>query len=435
MLSLAGQRVLGFCVIVGGIIAIFLGVTKPNPFKETTTYYADFNSAQGLGPVGRDIRIAGVNSGTLTGVERIGDDARITLELNGDVELHRDARADMRPHTLFEGSSFVDLHTGSPTAPVLEPGGTIPVSQTTNYVTLDEALRVLRPEIRDSLRDLAEVGSKTLKGGAIRGIQQTLKNGPELTKNLHGPVRDAQGTHRVELTRAIAGMSETVDAVADREDDLIPLNQRLNRTAAALAIDGGVPLDRALAALPGALRELDAAAPSLTALVDRLDTFGVAVTPALPDLAAALHEGTPLLRRTIPLLRRTTPLIEDIGKVGKRVAAASPAIASLVADIGPVADTLGGSVLPTLLSPSREGAPTYEQLLATFTAADAVFRPYQTDNGSTPQNPLGEGHLWQIGTYGDSGTALGIPSPARCASIAAVDAEAAKQLKAAGYGC
>ena len=74
--------------------------------------------------------------------------------------LHRDATAAMRPHTLFEGSNFVDLSPGSPSAPLIEEGATIPRAQTRNYVTLDKALRVLRPDIRENLRTLAEVGSR-----------------------------------------------------------------------------------------------------------------------------------------------------------------------------------------------------------------------------------------------------------------------------------
>ena len=55
------------------------------------------------------------------------------------------------------------------------------------------------------------------------------------------------------------------------------------------------------------------------------------------------------------------------------------------------------AVLPVLLQDSRRGPPTYEQLLAMFAAADAVFRPYQ-ERG---QGPLGGGHVWNIGTYID----------------------------------
>ncbi len=102
----------------------------------------------------------------------------------------------MRPHTLFEGSSFIDLSPGSPSAPALEAGGRIPIEQTSNYVTLDEALRVLRPEVRESLRDLAAVGADTLRGKAVDGIQQSLANSPELMRDLRGPVRALQGRSR-----------------------------------------------------------------------------------------------------------------------------------------------------------------------------------------------------------------------------------------------
>ena len=115
------------------------------------------------------MRIAGVKVGTIGEVEREGDDVRVELILSEDYTLHKDARVDMRPHTLFEGSNFVDVSPGSPSAPVLEEGSTIPIEQTTNYVTLDQALRVLRPEIRKSLQDLAEVGSKNAQGRGDRG--------------------------------------------------------------------------------------------------------------------------------------------------------------------------------------------------------------------------------------------------------------------------
>ena len=137
-----------------------IGVTRPAPFKETHTYFAEFDSVQGLGSIGRDIRVAGVNVGTLGSVEREGDDAIVELVLEKDIPIHADARVDMRPHTLFEGSSFVDLHPGSPSAPELPEEELIPIEQTSNYVTLDEALRILRPEIRENLRELAATSAR-----------------------------------------------------------------------------------------------------------------------------------------------------------------------------------------------------------------------------------------------------------------------------------
>ena len=165
----------------------------------------------GFGAIGRDVRVAGVNVGEIGDVERDGDNAVVEIKLDEDIPLHTDARADMRPHTLFEGSSFIQLSPGSPSAPPLEPGGLIPIEQTSNYVTLDEALRILRPQIRESLGELAEVGAETLKGEAVTGIQTTLKNSPELMRDLRGPVRALQGARRIELEGCLLYTSDAAD--------------------------------------------------------------------------------------------------------------------------------------------------------------------------------------------------------------------------------
>lgn len=442
MLSLAAKRAIGLAAIVGGILIIFLGVTKPNPFADTRSVWAEFESAQGLGAIGRDVRLAGVNVGIIGEVKREGDNALIELVLNKDFPVHVDARAEMRPHTLFEGSSFIDLSPGSPSAPLLEDGEAIPVAQTDNYVTLDEALRVLRPEIRESLQDLAKAGSKTLKGGAVEGIQRTLKAGPKLTRNLKAPVRALQGSSRSELAGALRGMASTVDAVAEREDQLIPLAQRLNRTAAAVTVDDGAALDATLVALPGALQELRDGAPALTGLVDRLDRLAVAINPSLPALTTAVNRSTPLLESSIPVLERATPLIAGLRTIGRRVTAAVPTLGDLIVSLDPVVTIFGGSVLPALLAPSRQGQPTYQQVSALFTAADGVFSPYQTE----AQNPNGAGHLWSQGIYIDplselgpilgggaateAGAASGSDTP--CSTVAQISPDAAAQIEAMG---
>jgi phospholipid/cholesterol/gamma-HCH transport system substrate-binding protein len=438
MLSLAAKRMIGLAAIIGGILIIVLGVSQPNPFKDTRSFWVEFNSAQGLGAIGRDVRVAGINVGSVGEVEREGDNAVVEVIIEDEsIVVKSDARADMRPHTLFEGSSFIDLSPGSPSAPVLEPGERVPVEQTSNYVTLDEAVRVLRPEVREALRDLAGVGARTLRKGAIDGIRTTLKNAPELTRDLRGPMRALQGAKREELASAIQGMAKTVDAVAEREDDLIPLAQRVNRTSAALAVDGGQPLDAAVVALPPTLRELRDGAPALTGLIDRLDRFSVPVSAALPDFTEAIRGATPLLADSIPVLERLGPMIGDLRKISERLADASPTLGDLMKVLGPVSETFGESVLPVLLQDSRRGPATYKQLSALFAAADAVFKPYQTPE----QNPLGSGHFWNIGTYIDfTGPIQGFFSTpaedaaADCEQIDKLNPQFAKALQSNG-GC
>ena len=213
----AGRRLLGMGMILAIVVGITLATLRPDPFKDEHTYYAEFDSAQGIGRVDRDVRIAGINVGELGAITRDGDDVVIELDVDADVPVHEDALAEVRPHTLFEGSGFVDLEPGSPSAPLLPDGGTIPRARTRVYVSLDEALRVLHEPTREALRELADVGAKTLRGGAIEGIRRTLDAAPELTRDLGPTARALQGPEGDELSGAIRGLSKTVDDLAARE--------------------------------------------------------------------------------------------------------------------------------------------------------------------------------------------------------------------------
>lgn len=430
-MSLFGKRIAGIATIATVGVLLFLGVTRPNPFATEHGYWAVFDSAQGLGQIDRDVRVAGVKVGTIGDVERTGDDVRVELILFDDYVIHRDARVAMRPHTLFEGSNFVDLAPGSPGAPVLGEGEEIPMAQTSNYVTLDEALRVLRPEIRSSLRDLAQVGSRTLRGKAITGTQRTLKAGPELTRSLGPAARAAQGPGRRELAGAVAGLADTVDAVAQRERDLVPLVRGANRTVAGLTVDAAVPLDAALAELPATLRELEATAPTLTSLIDRLDGLATQVNPALPELALAVSEATPVLERSIPVLERATPLIRDARLIARRLAKSKRGLLKMFGLLpGPLA--LFDEALKVMNEPTVHGAPAYRQLVAGgFAGLDGSFRGYQTPSQAMKTNGQAPGHALRISTYlaPDFFTSL---ATVPCASVEPISADAADLLESLG---
>jgi virulence factor Mce-like protein len=424
--TVAGKRLAGIASLVVGALVLFIGVTKPKPFADEYVYWAEFDTAQGLGQIDRDVRIAGVKVGTIGEVVREGDDIRAELILAEEHTLHEDARVNMRPHTLFEGSNFVDVSPGSPSAPVLEEGSTIPIEQTTNYVTLDEALRVLRPEIRTSLKDLAEVGSKTLQGEAVEGIQKTLKESPDLTKALAPATRAAQGTTRTELAGTIQGFSRTVDAVAEREEDLIPIAQRANATMAALTVEGAQPLDDALVALPKTLRELEATAPIATDLVDRLDRLAVAITPALPDLALAARDAVPVLENAIPVLIRATPVIEDARQLATRLGKAKGGLVEMF-DLLPPTLSKFDEALEVITQISAHGAPAYQQLLAAFVGFDGIFSGYQTK----AQNSQAPGHALRISTYFTEDAFEGTLLPPRGASESSAEPGATRNVSCA----
>ena len=86
------------------------------------------------------------------------DAAVVVLQIDDDgLPLHEDATAKIRPRIFLEGNFFVDLKPGSPSAPELEDGGTIEVTQTATPVQLDQVLTSLQSDTRQDLKDVLNV--------------------------------------------------------------------------------------------------------------------------------------------------------------------------------------------------------------------------------------------------------------------------------------
>jgi virulence factor Mce-like protein len=398
-MSLYARRLAGIGLLLGIALLIVLGVTKPNPLAHKHSYWAVFDTAHGMGAIDRDVRIAGVRVGEVGKVERIGDNVRVELKLNEDHPLHTDARADMRPHTLLEGSNYVDLAPGSPAAPRLKQGGVIPLAQTTNYVTLDRALRVLRPAIREDLRHLAKVGADTLQGKAISGIQESLKGGPALNEALAPAARAAEGPHRRELVGAIHGFANTVEALDSERAELVPFERRASQTLSALTVDGGAPLDAALVQLPGTLQALNDGAPTLDAVVQRLSAFASKLGTRTPAaLARALRATTPILTKASPVLHDGTPLVRGARLIASRLAEAKGGLVTMFQVLASPLKTFPGT-LKTLNAPTSLGATSgaFQLVAGAFEGLGGAVSTFQT----SAQNPSQPGHQLRGDLYGD----------------------------------
>ena len=94
---------------------------------------------------GSPVRIAGVNVGKVTKVKPgPGTTAIVEMAIDdGGRPIHRDATLKIRPRLFLEGNFYVDLKPGSPSAPELRDGGTIPLANTATPVQLDQVLSAL----------------------------------------------------------------------------------------------------------------------------------------------------------------------------------------------------------------------------------------------------------------------------------------------------
>ncbi len=107
------------------------------------------------------MRIAGVDVGKVTSATREGNTALVAMEIEGKgLPIHSDATLKIRPRIFLEGNWWVELQPGSPSAPVVSSGHTIPVTQTSDPVQLDQVLDALNTDTRANLQTfLVEYGA------------------------------------------------------------------------------------------------------------------------------------------------------------------------------------------------------------------------------------------------------------------------------------
>src|SRR3954452_9759582 len=146
------------------VLGTYLAWTKAIPFQSHYELHAVFPNAANIRK-DSPVRIAGVNVGKVVGVKSVCQNGRtgtcasnyseITFTVNTDGQpIHSDAQIEIRPRIFLEGNFFLDVHPGSPSARSLSSGDTIPVTQTSTAVQLDQILTSLQAPDRANLQKL-----------------------------------------------------------------------------------------------------------------------------------------------------------------------------------------------------------------------------------------------------------------------------------------
>ena len=115
-----------------------------------------------LVPVEADVRISGVNVGSVKQVERDGKLSRVTIQIDPQfAPLPADTKTVVRRKTLL-GEAYVELTPGTPASrggEALPEGSTLPLASSKPTVELDEFLRVFdertRGNVQTVLKELA----------------------------------------------------------------------------------------------------------------------------------------------------------------------------------------------------------------------------------------------------------------------------------------
>jgi phospholipid/cholesterol/gamma-HCH transport system substrate-binding protein len=402
-------RTIGVVVLAIFGAGIVLAYMRPSLFSSQRTVQIMFSTATGLGVVGRDVTVAGTPVGQITGVQRVGDHALLTLSLDSPVVVHADATAELRPHLPFEGTAYIDLQPGSPSAPRLGDR-VLSMSHTSVYVPVQQALSVLTPPTRAATRADTAGLSSVLSGAGISGLQRTFGGAPALTATLAPAAAAALGSEGTELAGSVAGLARTVSAFDLHQSQLEPLLAQAADTTGALAVQSGAPLSATLAQLPETLSSLQSGSDALQGILDRLDPLAGELAPGLRALPVTLRATEPLLVQAAPVLRGALPLLVHLRRALDAGAASRPAADTLLRSLAPSLALLSRSLLPALLAPTAKlHVPAYLSFINLFEGGGGASQPFQNAAQAAMPGQTGIGHFMRFGARFFTGAGYPLP--------------------------
>jgi len=330
-----------FLVIIA--IAIYFGFTKHLPFKHGYRLNAQFASAlniKGKSPV----RIAGVNVGKVTGVKRQGSTALVSMEIeDSGLPIHSDATVKIRPRIFLEGNWFVELQPGSPSAKTLSSGSTLPSTQSSDPVQIDQVLDALNTDARQNLQDflIGYGDGLTRKPSAADNAEQNPEvrgiNAAEALNKTYGTAPAAErggaivsqataGTEPHDLSELVRSVGKVTAALNVHEQQLGELIGNFNSFFHSFAAQSS-SLRSAVAVLPSSLRKITAGLRELNAAFPPARTFALDILPGVKSTPQTVTALLPWIEQVEASLAPT-----ELGGVAKGLLEATPPLAQLTAE-------------------------------------------------------------------------------------------------------
>jgi len=363
-----------------GIFAFIGGKVSDTLLADTYEVTFAVRDVSGVHDGMNDLRIKGVQAGTITKVETRGTQPVITAKVDKSYgDIYRDARARLRPNTPLQDMYLDVIDRGTPAAGKARAGEPLPADQTELPVPVADVLNTFQPAVRGRLQGLLdEFGNGLADRG--RSLQTAFI---ELTPLLRAADRiAAQLARRAPMSRRlIRNTAILARALNERDHDLRKLVRDGATTLGTLQAGRG-DLDATLRALPGTLSAVDSSFTAVRAVTDDVDRALVALRPVIPQVGPALADlralnatAAPAVRALQTPIRRLVPLSQALRPLSANLSAAISALA-------PQMDTV---------AKVTRGLAACEQGVQGFFQWDASMVKYGDARGPAPRGNLATG--------------------------------------------
>jgi phospholipid/cholesterol/gamma-HCH transport system substrate-binding protein len=267
----------------------------------------------------------------------------VTMEIESrGLPIHSDATLKIRPKIFLEGNWFVELQPGSPSAPTLSSGATIPVTQTSQPVQLDQVLDALNSDTRANLQTfLVEYGaaltakptpaedaeqSPEVRGlNGAQGFNKAYQLGPQALREGTIVNQAVGGTETHDLSKLFASIEKVSAELDVHEQQLGELVGHFNTFLHIFAAQGP-SLRTAIAELPRALHGTERGFAELQGAAPSIKNFALDLIPGVEQIPATSAAAFPWIEQLRAALKPS-----ELGGVAAALRTAAPEIAGVEA--------------------------------------------------------------------------------------------------------
>jgi len=416
--------------------AVYLTFGGPTPFAGSPFVLKAVFTTETQLHIPSPVRIAGVDVGEVTSVRPLENGSQaavVTMDIDSNgLPIHADATAGILTRIFLEGNFYVDLHPGSPNAPVLSSGATLPAANTAGPVQLDRVLAALNSDTRANLQTLVQGFGASLseqptaaQDGAqnqdpsVRGLTgaQALNKSLEYSAGAFKAsaiVNQALlGTQPNDLSQAVVGNEEVFRALASRQTQLASLVTTFDATMSALAARQQ-DLSDTIAALPPLLRTTNGALTSLNASFAPTRAFAKTILPGIEQLDPTIGQALPWLTQATALVSagELGGLVKDLTPAVQKTASTIKSATTLLSASDALARCVSHNLVPTGNEviqdpPLPSTTPVYQQLFQSAVGIAGAGQGFDGNGRYLRSSPAGGSTQVQTGNLGSQGPLFG----------------------------
>jgi ABC-type transporter Mla subunit MlaD len=415
--SRISNAIAGVIATVVILAACWLVFGGPIPFKSSPFQLKAVFTVQTQLHLDSPVRVAGVDVGKVTAITHVSGSspaAMVTMTIDKQgLPVHSNATADIRPRLFLEGNFYVDVQPGTPSAPVLSSGDTLPAAHTTGPVQLDRVLSALNSNTRTNLQTVLRgfgaalsdtpsasadaTASPSQKGlTAAQSLNRSLTYSADAFRASAIVDEGLLGERPHDLSGAVVGTSKVFTALADSQNHLGDLVASLDGVTGALASRQS-DLSETIADLPVTLRAADAALGPLEASFAPTQTFAREILPGIKELGSTVSAALPWLHQSQALLGKPDlgDLLTSLTPAVQGTAATLISTRKLLSGTRGLAACLNDTVIPTGNEkvqdpPITTGLKDYQELLQSAVGIASASQNFD-GNGRYVRSTVGGG--------------------------------------------